>query len=294
MAQPRIFISHAPSDATFAYHLAEDLRNLGANVRLNSSLGFSAFVLRLDQVQSHDVLLLILTPTAIVSPWVQQEMNMAIFRANQGKMRSPIVVIGQSMAVEDIPPLWSGYTQYDAVQDSSGALAKLAKDLHLPRVSLYRPVTISLPPKSIAFKMGRIIMLPFLVTSSISALECIPFFKSPTFADLSIPIDPQVLPFPVWYEIVYGFTASVIALLICAILQQWKWFAGLFTSTLLFFFVIEIVLGKALSFSLHLLPWIFPELFAFTIFILPLIGLWVFVFQGPTPMRTAAGMKGHT
>ncbi|HEY7834499.1 MAG TPA: toll/interleukin-1 receptor domain-containing protein, partial [Ktedonobacterales bacterium] len=86
----RVFVSHATPDSAFAQRLASDLRAFGIDAWLDSShMGPGDFVARISAALQRDVLVLVLTRAAIASPWVQQEMNAAITRANQKLMLPP-------------------------------------------------------------------------------------------------------------------------------------------------------------------------------------------------------------
>lgn len=133
MASPRLFVSHATNDATFANNFSQDLRQLGADVWLDSShLGAGDFVARInDALQRSDVFVLVLTPAALASQWVQQEMNAAITREKQGILRAIFVVEAQHCPLGAIPPLWTVYNRYDANNDYSAALYGVADKLGL-------------------------------------------------------------------------------------------------------------------------------------------------------------------
>jgi TIR domain len=84
MDSPAVFISHASSDGEIAVRCAEDLRERGADVWLDAThAGPGNFVARINQALRRDVLVLVLSPAAIHSPWVQQEMDAAIVRSNR-------------------------------------------------------------------------------------------------------------------------------------------------------------------------------------------------------------------
>src|SRR6185437_12548250 len=97
MTTPRVFVSHSSSDVAFASRFSQDLRQLGADVWLDSShLGAGDFVARINAaLQGSDVFVLVLTPTALESKWVRQEMNAAITREQQGLLGSLFVVEAQ-------------------------------------------------------------------------------------------------------------------------------------------------------------------------------------------------------
>src|SRR5262245_37731723 len=77
--QPRVFVGHATADSKIAERFSVDLRLRGADVWLDSShMGSGDFVARINRALERDVLIVMLSPSAIKSPWVQQEVNAAI------------------------------------------------------------------------------------------------------------------------------------------------------------------------------------------------------------------------
>ena len=148
MAQIRIFISHASADAVFAQRLAEDLRQLGADAWLDDThMGPGDFVSRISAALQRDLLLLVLTPDAIKSPWVQQEVNAAITRANQKLMRPPIIVMAKPCAPAEIPPLWTVYHRHDATQNYATTLAKVIQEIGSDKPPYPPPVIPPQPAK---------------------------------------------------------------------------------------------------------------------------------------------------
>ncbi len=165
MAALRVFISHASADSAFAERLAADMRNAGADVWLDSThlTGPGDFVARISQaLNERDVLVLVLSPAAIASQWVPDEMNAAIVRAKQGYMYSPLVVQYGNVSTRDIPGLWTTYQRIDATNDYTSALSRILKALDLkqptpsrvpsprnaPTPITYDSSTASLPPLS--------------------------------------------------------------------------------------------------------------------------------------------------
>lgn len=138
MTTPRVFVSHASSDVAFATNLGRDLRQLGADVWMDSShLGAGDFVDRInDALQRSDVFVLVLTPAAVASQWVRQEMNAAITREKQGLLRALFVVMAEHCPLGVIPPLWTVYNRYDATADYTSALYSAAEKMGLHNSSM--------------------------------------------------------------------------------------------------------------------------------------------------------------
>lgn len=127
---PRIFVSHSHQDDAFTARLVADLRHAGADVRVDmTELGAGAFVQRINAaLDANEWLVLVLTPAAIVSPYVQEEMDAAINLVHQGRMREVIPFLAAPCAPASIPPLWDArhhYDRYDATRDYAAALAAL-------------------------------------------------------------------------------------------------------------------------------------------------------------------------
>lgn len=188
MAVPRVFISHASADAAFANHLADDLRRQGADCWLDSShLGAGDFVARINAaLAGRDQVILVLTPAAIQSQWVNREVSAAIVRENQGLMRPMIVVMAQPCDPSAIPPLWTTYHRYNAASDFSGAARGVAAELGLTAPQVQQPVSawaatlipgqapiapaVPAPIKPAATFMGSSVKFSRLLVASLVAL----------------------------------------------------------------------------------------------------------------------------
>jgi hypothetical protein len=131
----RIFLSHATDDTAFAERLADDLRSAGADVWLDTTHTGTGgdFVANISQaLNARDVLVLALSPAALRSQWVPDEMNAAIVRYKQGFMlRAPVVVMATPVPLHEIPGLWTMYQRVDATKDYSAALRLVLKALGL-------------------------------------------------------------------------------------------------------------------------------------------------------------------
>jgi len=135
MANPiRVFLSHATEDTKVAERIADDLRAAGADVWLDSThLGPGDFVASINRaLDQRDVLVLVLSPAAIRSSWVPDEMDAAIVRYKQGLMQSPVIAEIRSVPVKDIPSLWTIYSRTDFTRNYDRGMAHLFHALHLP------------------------------------------------------------------------------------------------------------------------------------------------------------------
>src|SRR5579885_1756844 len=80
MAAPRVFVSHSHLDDAFTRRLVDDLIAAGANVWVDvAGVGADDFQDRINQaLVSCEWFLLVLTPSALRSPWVKMEVHAAI------------------------------------------------------------------------------------------------------------------------------------------------------------------------------------------------------------------------
>src|SRR5690348_13119768 len=91
----RVFLSHASEDAIFAERLANDLRQSGADVWLDTAdLRHGNFLQRINEaLASCDWMVLVLTPAAIRSQYVQMEVYAALGLVAQRRMQGVIPVV---------------------------------------------------------------------------------------------------------------------------------------------------------------------------------------------------------
>lgn len=136
-ASVRIFVSHSHKDEAFTGRLVADLRAAGADVWVDvANITYDDFVGRINEgLSGRDWLVLVMTPEALTSKWVQAEVNAALHLVRQGRMRGVIPVTATPCPDEAIPPLWATLHRYDATRNYSAALAGLLRSLNLPAVS---------------------------------------------------------------------------------------------------------------------------------------------------------------
>lgn len=112
-----IFLSHASQDASFAQQLAADLRTRGWEVWIapDSIRHGEQWVEAINRgLAESSVFLLVLSPHAVASKWVNRETNGAIGLENQGALRLiPLDV----RPLTHTPPLWLTY-QWVSFRDS--------------------------------------------------------------------------------------------------------------------------------------------------------------------------------
>jgi hypothetical protein len=111
-----------------------DLRAAGADVWVDmTDVTHDDFVKRINAgLKGRQWLILVMSPHALQSDWVQLEVNAAIGLVMQKKMRSIIPIVARACDPDDIPPLWAAYHRYDATANYSATLAHLLQVLGLP------------------------------------------------------------------------------------------------------------------------------------------------------------------
>ncbi len=104
----QIFLSHATADAEFAQQLAADLREEGWAVWIapDSIQPGEKWVEAINRgLEESGVFVVVLTPDAVASRWVQTETNAAIGLEHRDLMR----FIPLDHKACDLPLLWGGY-----------------------------------------------------------------------------------------------------------------------------------------------------------------------------------------
>ena len=102
----RVFISHATEDADSAHRLARDLEGMGLGVWIapESIRPGEAWVDAISRgLKECEVMVLLLTPAAVQSPWVNQETSAAIMLEREGRMR---ILPLEVKPCPEMPPLW--------------------------------------------------------------------------------------------------------------------------------------------------------------------------------------------
>lgn len=132
----RIFISHhhSPQEDAFTARLKADLRAAGADVWVDDdNVTSDNFVMRINEgLAGRQWLVLVMTPAAVGSVWVQEEVNAALNQVRKGRMRGVIPIVAQQCDDKDIPILWDALHRYDATQDYDKALEGMFRALGLP------------------------------------------------------------------------------------------------------------------------------------------------------------------
>jgi len=123
----RAFISHSTKDASLARRLAADLRASGVDVWM-APRSIEPGSLWPDEIskglESSTHFLLLLTPAAVESKWVRQEMDTAMVLEKRGRLRILIIEVGKA----SIPAFWEPY-QRIPFSDYPAGLASLLEAL---------------------------------------------------------------------------------------------------------------------------------------------------------------------
>jgi sulfatase modifying factor 1 len=146
---PTVFISHVTEeDGQFAHRLADDLRRLGVQVwiapeSIRPGEGWVKAIERGLAESSHMVV--VLTPAALESTWVEKETEVAIARERRGLMQ----IIPLDVEPCEVPPLLSSYQMVYFRRDYGAGLSQLTDILGVrvptpeaapPRVAVPEPV----------------------------------------------------------------------------------------------------------------------------------------------------------
>ncbi len=163
----QIFVSHAVADAeVFAHRLADDLRRAGYTIWIApESIPDGQWVSAINRgLAESGVMLLLLTPGALESPWVEMETNVAIELERAGEMRFIPLCISRGR----YDPVWHAYQWVMFDRDYTAGLNDLlASPLPHPCLPSRTP---ALPDRRIHEKTGieliRIPAGPFLYGSA--------------------------------------------------------------------------------------------------------------------------------
>lgn len=123
-----IFISHAHKDTEFAHQLSNDLKIRGWQTWIapESINPGEKWVEAIDRgLTTSGIFLLVLTPAALLSPWVKNETNIAIKLEMEGKIRFyPIEV-----EACQIPNLWDSYQRVSFIDSYESGLNQLLQEI---------------------------------------------------------------------------------------------------------------------------------------------------------------------
>jgi tetratricopeptide (TPR) repeat protein len=157
-----IFVSHhhSESEDAFTARLVRDLEVAGADVWVDDArITSDDFIQKINEgLSGRQWLVLIMTPEALRSPWVQTEVNAALNQVRKGRMRGVIPIMAKPCADEDIPPLLDALHRYDATRNYEPARLGLlrALDLISPEAPAAVPSqTLPFPPSDASPKQDH-------------------------------------------------------------------------------------------------------------------------------------------
>lgn len=128
----QLFICHAYEDGEIAHRLAEDLRDEGWRIWIapDSIRPGERWIEAINHgLQTSGTFLLVMTPAAVTSRWVQDEMGYALDQANRGQARMLVLDFGVTAA----PPLWTVRQHISFRQGYDKGLRELIDVLHRPQ-----------------------------------------------------------------------------------------------------------------------------------------------------------------
>jgi hypothetical protein len=133
VAKPKIFVSYSRKDRDITQRIVSDLNKAGAEVWVDvEGITSGNFMQAIDKaLEQCDWMVLILSPSAIVSEYVPEETYTALHRVKQGYMKGVIPVLVSACQPDSIPPQWDVLQRYDATQDYTTALAGVLRALKI-------------------------------------------------------------------------------------------------------------------------------------------------------------------
>ena len=119
----QIFVSHDTDDAVFAHRLADDLRRQGYAIWIApESIPPGQWVSAINRgLAESGVMVLVLSPAAMASPWVEMETNVAIELERAGEMR----FIPVCLVPDRYDPVWHAYQWVMFNHDYDAAMREL-------------------------------------------------------------------------------------------------------------------------------------------------------------------------
>lgn len=141
----QIFLSHARQDADFAHRLADDLKRNGWQVWIapDSIRPGERWVNAIGRgLAESGIFLLVVSPDAVNSRWVNSETDLAIELEHQDEMR----FIPLDLRPAEIPLLWRGYQRVPFQRGYAAGLASLLRELQSDKDAVAPPPAPPDPP----------------------------------------------------------------------------------------------------------------------------------------------------
>jgi hypothetical protein len=149
-----VFVSHhhSPEEDAFTVRLVADLEAAGADVWVDTgNITSGSFVQKINEgLAGRQWLVLVMTPGALGSPWVNDEVNAALHQVKIGRMRDVIPFVMTPCDEALIPPLWAQLHRYDATKNYEAA-----RDALLRAIGLSQQPETSAPPPPLQGDQGN-------------------------------------------------------------------------------------------------------------------------------------------
>lgn len=153
----QIFVSHAHQDRAFAHRLADDLRRQGWDIWIapESIRPGERWVTAINRgLAESGIFLLVLTPAAVQSHWVEQETDAAIDLAHHGEIR----FIPLDVQSTRKPPLWRAYQWISFQGNYPTGLEQLARALRGEPAEASIPITSQAGQTRVWAKDGKVMV----------------------------------------------------------------------------------------------------------------------------------------
>ena len=111
-----IFVSHNGHDAQWCHDFVAGLRVTEADIWYDEdNLGYGQLMTEIErELRNRPIFIVVFSPTAVASKWVQREVNAAIRLADHDAQRIILPVVAERC---DIPLFWRGYKRINGPDD---------------------------------------------------------------------------------------------------------------------------------------------------------------------------------
>jgi formylglycine-generating enzyme required for sulfatase activity len=143
----QVFISHATQDGEFAHRLAGDLQRLGITIWIapDSILPGESWVKAIERgLRESSHVVIVLTPAALESQWVEKETDVAIAQERKGRIK----ILPLDVKACEVPLLLSSYQMVSFRRDYDAGFGQLANILGLHVTGarqLFEPEMVLIP-----------------------------------------------------------------------------------------------------------------------------------------------------
>lgn len=165
--QIRVFVSHhhSPEEDAFTARLVVDLEAAGADVWVDDQrITSNDFIKKINEgLAGRQWLVLVMTPDALSSEWVEAEVNAALHQVRGGRMLGVIPIVARVCDEGGIPPLWATLHRYDATRAYEPARDSLLRALGLTSALRYPLPDVPARLASLGFRGVNINGTPAIV-----------------------------------------------------------------------------------------------------------------------------------